>query len=130
MSMLAELGLDEETVQWQDLAACKNIVKVVVRDESGVVGVHEPGEEPPLEQGEYRDVFDPLFDAYEMDVEPYPIRQATDGMCLACPVRQVCLDAGVRNSESGVWGGWYLSNGKIDDVRNGHKDFSIWRELD
>lgn len=131
MSMLEELGLEADTVKWQDLAACKNIVTVVILDGAGMpVGLHQPGEEPELAIGQTRTVFDPLFDAYESDVEPYPIRQSTDEMCLSCPVRQVCLDAGVRNNESGVWGGWYLSNGKIDDVRNGHKDFDIWRELD
>lgn len=131
MSILAELGLDEDTVEWQDLAACKNIVKVVIRNADGQIsGVYEPGDEPVLQQGETREVLDPMFDMYEADTDPYPIRQATDDMCLGCSVRQICLDTGVRNNEPGVWGGWYLSNGKIDDARNSHKDFSIWRELD
>jgi len=131
MSILAELGLDEDTVEWQDLAACKNSVKVIIRDSGGrIVAFYDPGDDVMLADGETRDLFDPMFDSYEMDNDPYPVRNATDDMCLSCPVRQVCLDFGVRNNETGVWGGWYLSNGKIDDVRNGHKDMSVWRSLD
>lgn len=53
----------------------------------------------------------------------------TDQMCLSCPVRKECLEAGVENSEWGVWGGIYLENGKPNDSKNAHKTQDIWDQI-
>jgi hypothetical protein len=109
--ILEKLGLDEDNVAWQDLAACKNIVSV---SES--------------ESGEKK-IFDPMFDSYENDSAPYAVRNAIDELCLSCPVQKICYDYGTRNGEPGVWGGVYLSNGKADRSRNDHKNKETWKRL-
>lgn len=53
----------------------------------------------------------------------------TDAMCLSCPVRKVCLQAGIENNEWGVWGGIFLSNGKVDPNKNAHKTQDIWDQI-
>lgn len=110
MGILDELGLDERKITWQDLAHCKNVVQPYIRDGQ-------------------RKVFDPLFDDYEDDEEPYNIRKATDSMCIGCPVQQHCFRAGRDGGESGVWGGVYLSYGKIDRTRNEHKSDEVWKKI-
>lgn len=62
---------------------------------------------------------------YEEDVE---IAKITDQMCLSCPVIQQCLDKGQKGNEWGVWGGVFLSAGKIDKSRNSHKTKEILKE--
>ena len=47
---------------------------------------------------------------------------------MICPVAKDCLLAGVENSEYGVWGGVYLSLGKIDKTRNAHKTQEFWKK--
>lgn len=65
-----------------------------------------------------------FFDDYEND----PIlAKNIDQMCMACPVSKYCLEAGVENSEYGVWGGIYLSLGKLDKTRNSHKTQEFWK---
>jgi hypothetical protein len=103
MDILRELGINPATVRWQDLAACKNVVQVYTDD-----------------NGERR-VMDPLFDAYENDEPPYPVRNATDQMCLSCPVQPQCYEYGKTQGETGVYGGVYLVNGKPDRIKNEHK---------
>jgi hypothetical protein len=67
---------------------------------------------------------DYFFDKYEED----GIHAATiDPMCLSCPVLKNCHKTGIDNSEVGVWGGIYLSNGKVDRSRNMHKSQEDWR---
>jgi len=111
MSILDELGLDSEDVSWQDLAACRNVVSV---------HENEHGEEV---------LFDPLFDSYEEDEPPYPVRKATDEMCLSCPVQSMCYQQGKQNREFGVWGGLYLVLGKVDRTRNEHKTDDTWDRI-
>lgn len=55
--------------------------------------------------------------------------KTTDQMCLSCPVRKQCLQTGIENGEWGVWGGVYLSAGRVDEGKNGHKTEDIWREI-
>lgn len=62
---------------------------------------------------------------YEEDAE---IAKITDQICLTCPVIQQCLDKGMKGSEWGVWGGVYLSAGKVDKTRNSHKTKEVWKE--
>lgn len=64
------------------------------------------------------------------DYESNP-RQArlTDEMCLSCPVRKQCLQTGVDNNEWGVWGGVYLTSGKVDEGKNAHKTRDVWNQI-
>lgn len=52
-----------------------------------------------------------------------------DQMCLSCPVRAICLQAGVENGEWGTWGGVFLVNGKADDSKNSHKSPEVWKQI-
>lgn len=103
MSVIEEMGLDPKDVSWQDFASCKGIVQV-----NEVDGV--------------RRVFDPMFEAYELDEYPYPIRTAVDQMCENCDVREICLETGIEGKESGVRGGVYLVEGVPDPARNAHRE--------
>jgi len=109
--MIEMLGLDEDTVSWQDLASCRGIVSVTYGE------------------GGEKTIFDPMFDAYENDSLPYAIRNAVDELCLSCPVQKICYDYGVSNGEPGVWGGVYLANGKTDKSRNDHKTKETWKRI-
>ncbi len=66
-----------------------------------------------------------FFDDYENDTV---LAKNIDEMCMICPVAKDCLLAGVENSEYGVWGGVYLSLGKIDKTRNAHKTQEFWKK--
>jgi hypothetical protein len=63
-----------------------------------------------------------FHDRYEADPEH---AKAIDDLCLSCPVRKECLLEGVQNNEWGVWGGWFLVNGKIDETKNQHKTQAV-----
>jgi hypothetical protein len=91
MSLLASLGLDEEDLVWEQLAACRDL--------------------PP-------NMINLMFDDYEVDEV---IAEQADVMCLGCPVIKDCLIYGEDNNEWGVWGGIYLQNGKPDKNRATHK---------
>lgn len=52
-----------------------------------------------------------------------------DDMCLSCPVRNQCLQAGVDNNEWGVWGGIFLVSGKADMAKNSHKTKEVWQKI-
>ena len=70
--------------------------------------------------------FNLFFDTYEED----PIHaKAIDSMCLHCPVIKSCYLEAIDNSETGVWGGIYFSNGVIDKSRNLHKTNEDWQEV-
>lgn len=67
-----------------------------------------------------------FYDEYESDVQTaYMI----DQMCLSCPVMSACLSHGLDNSEWGVWGGWYLTSGKVDENKNSHKTDEVKAEI-
>ncbi len=68
-----------------------------------------------------------FFGLYEEDEV---IAVNVDNICLSCPVAQQRFEYGVENKSYGVWGGIYLSKGKIDDHRNSHKTEEIWEQLD
>lgn len=53
-----------------------------------------------------------------------------DEACLSCPVMKQCLEAGIENSEFGVWGCIYLNNGKPDTNRNAHKTKEVWKRIE
>jgi len=69
---------------------------------------------------------DLFFDKYESDI---PMAKAVDECCLSCPVRKMCYEAGVTNTEYGVWGGVYLTLGKNDKLKNAHKTKQTWKKL-
>lgn len=67
-----------------------------------------------------------FFDDYEND----PVFAANvDSICKSCPIRKFCLEEGIENNETGVWGGVYLINGKMDQSKNSHKEESDWEEI-
>ena len=67
-----------------------------------------------------------FYDKYELDVN---IAKNIDEACLSCPVMKMCYEAGVENSEYGVWGGVYLNFGSIDKSKNLHKTQEVWKKL-
>lgn len=72
----------------------------------------------------------PLSRFYE-DYESNARRaRLTDQICLSCPVRKQCLQAGIENNEWGVWGSIYLENGRISESKNAHKTQDIWDEIE
>lgn len=99
MSLLDDLGLDPDTVTWQDLASCKGLDKIDINL---------------------------FYDVYENDDV---MARQLDQMCLNCPVLKACYTAGRQNKEEGVWGGVYLSNGNPDRVKNKHKTDAVWKRI-
>lgn len=67
-----------------------------------------------------------FYEGYESSTR---VAIQTDQMCLSCPVRNQCLQYGMENNEWGVWGGIYLSNGKVDHNKNSHKTPEVWLEI-
>jgi hypothetical protein len=67
-----------------------------------------------------------FFDQYESDIN---MAKAIDQCCLSCPVRSICYESGLKNSEYGVWGGVFLSSGLVDKMKNAHKTKEIWKQL-
>jgi hypothetical protein len=59
-----------------------------------------------------------FFEGYESDKI---IAGEIDKLCERCPVIKECYEFGTSNKLSGVFGGFYLSNGQIDRKRNNHK---------
>jgi hypothetical protein len=66
-----------------------------------------------------------FFDSYEND---QVLAKNIDEICLVCPVSKMCLQEGMKNNEYGVWGGVYLSLGKVDKARNSHKTQEVWEQ--
>ena len=100
MSLVDLLGLDEDTAEWMDLAACNGM------------GMGE---------------VDYFCNAYESDKV---IAASIDEMCITCPVVKSCMMAGQSNNEYGVWGGIYWDGtGKPDEARNAHKTEDVWARL-
>ena len=94
------LGIDPDDLKWYHLAACAGSVTSVNND-----------------------VF---FDVYESDTVS---AIQTDQMCLHCPVATECLLDGLKNKETGVRGGIYLNNGRVDKKFNEHKTPEVWKAL-
>jgi hypothetical protein len=66
------------------------------------------------------------FDKYELDQD---VARQIDRQCLSCPVIKECFDYGVKTESFGVWGGVFLNDGKLDNVRNSHKTQETWARL-
>ena len=67
-----------------------------------------------------------FHEQYESDPSTAKI---VDQMCFSCPVRAMCLQAGVENGEHGVWGAVFLVAGKADEAKNGHKTAEDWKRV-
>lgn len=67
-----------------------------------------------------------FYDEYESDEQT---ALNIDQMCLSCPVMSACLSAGMDNNEWGVWGGIFLTSGKMDENKNSHKTQEVWDEV-
>jgi hypothetical protein len=91
MSILNDMGLDPNDIEWYDLAACRDLPDNMINL---------------------------FFDDYEEDKV---VAEQADNMCLSCPVAKACLIDGEDNNSYGVWGGLYLTSGKIDKNKNSHK---------
>ena len=105
MDILDQFGIEQEDFVWQDLALCR-----------GIVGKRKPN----------GDADDPLFENYEASVDE---ARAVDEMCERCPVRKNCFVTGAEDKQQGVWGGFYLVNGRPDKNKNAHKTPEQWAEL-
>lgn len=106
MSILSELGIDPESLSWEDLASCKNFPKEFITAEN-----------------------DHFFDKYENDEET---AKQIDQLCFGCPVIKQCYEQGVKEDAWGVRGGVYLTEGEIDGKINRHKtdeDWNVWTYL-
>jgi hypothetical protein len=97
---LADLLLGEDDLEWQSLASCRGI------------------------DGSLLNLF---FEDYEAD--PIFAEQA-DNLCLSCPVAAMCFEYGLDTQSTGVWGGVYLTRGKVSKSRNAHKTPDIWKKLE
>ena len=107
MSLLSEIGLDDEEFTWTDLALCQ-VPK---------------GTPNKLIEKRCND----FFDTYEED-DTVPAQ--VDQMCLHWPVAKICLRKGIESKSWGVFGGVYLVNGKPDKQENSHKTLAIWKQLE
>ncbi len=67
-----------------------------------------------------------FYEDYEYDSN---VAQVVDQICLSCPVMKQCLEAGMDNGEVGVWGGFYLVSGKVDETKNSHKTPEVMAEF-
>jgi hypothetical protein len=50
---------------------------------------------------------------------------ATDELCGSCPVAKECYALGVKTKSTGVFGGFYLNNGKPSKTKNAHKTIEV-----
>lgn len=66
-----------------------------------------------------------FFDFYEYDPM---IANVIDSLCATCPVKDFCLEEGVKGKEWGVWGGMFLVNGKLSGMRSQHKNAAQLRQ--
>lgn len=67
-----------------------------------------------------------FFDYYESDSV---LAGNVDEICESCPVRKFCLEEGVLNGETGVWGGVYLVGGRAVPSKNAHKTKAQWDDI-
>jgi hypothetical protein len=99
--------LADDDLEWYHLALCQHM-------------------NDPVEGKEPHTYTDKFVEGYEDDPV---LAQTMDGICLACPVRNMCLRAGIEGKEYGLWGAVFLNNGKVDEQRNAHKTEDIWNEI-
>lgn len=70
--------------------------------------------------------FDLFFETYETN---RAVAKQVDSLCMHCPVQSECYRYGIANKETGVWGGFYLTNGSPDQNRNVHKSLEITKRM-
>lgn len=67
-----------------------------------------------------------FYEDYEAD----PVfAQNMDDICFSCPVRAQCLREGIEENEHGLWGGVYLTRGRMDPDKNAHKTEEVWKRI-
>lgn len=59
-------------------------------------------------------LFDP--EMWFPDPKDEVTRSRAEAVCAVCPIRDACLDFGVDNRMTGVWGGVSLVRGKVEDT--------------
>jgi hypothetical protein len=101
-SLLDELGLDEQTLTWRQLALCGG------------------------RNGEGMDI-NLFFDDYEDDKD---LAVSMDEVCLSCPVMKDFLFEAQRKKDYGLRGAIYLNNGKPDRQANSHKTNEVWERIE
>lgn len=114
MGLARELGIDPESMTWEDWAACRGMgwQNFFVSPSKSEVNDDEDVEEIPP--------------GYEDAV----IAKSVDDLCFSCPVQKACGVYGMQNKLEGVWGGMYLNTrGKPDRKRNEHKTEADWKHL-
>lgn len=73
-----------------------------------------------------RSIWFMFFEGYESDPS---LRPETNAICASCPVRRQCLEYGLENKETGVYGGVYLNRGHVDENKNADKTKDEWQEI-
>ena len=68
-----------------------------------------------------------FFEDYEDNDQ---IAMLVDNLCMGCPMIQECLTLGIENDSWGVFGGYYLVDGKISRSMNRHKTKKDWQDLE
>jgi hypothetical protein len=69
---------------------------------------------------------DLFFELYETNKT---VARQVDNLCLHCPVQSECYEFGTKGKETGVWGGFYLSNGNPDQNKNNHKSLETTKRM-
>jgi len=82
--------------------------------------------DPENEEPTKRSILYLFFEGYESDPS---IRPEVDAICASCPVRKQCLEYGLENKETGVYGGVYLNRGHVDENKNSDKTTEEWRDI-
>ncbi len=63
-----------------------------------------------------------FFDDAELSYRDDEIAKIVDKLCASCKVRKECFNYGVQTKSYGVWGGFYLKNGRRQDRQSLGKD--------
>lgn len=103
LSLLDELGLDEKTLSWRQLALCGG----------------RQGDTEAMDLNWF-------FEDYETDEE---LAMSMDEVCLSCPVMKDCLYEAMDMKDDGLRGAIYLSKGKPDKEKNSHKTPEVWARI-
>lgn len=87
IEFMERMGVDPMDFSWQELSLCAGL------------GAAQPR----------------LAEIFHDDKDDRLKAQAKE-ICAVCPVKDICLEEGIRNKEYGVWGGVTLVAGKEQNV--------------
>lgn len=88
IDFMERMGIDPEDFSWQELGLCAGL------------GAADPA---------LAEIFHSKADASQN------FKAQAKAICDVCPVKDICLEEGIRNKEYGIWGGERLTGGKKDD---------------